>query len=378
MGLFLFLFITIKPGYSAHLTWAQYKQNFQKGRYPAAWGGDSIVFRFLLPYNYNPSQKYPLVLTLHGMGERGTDDTAQLSAYYLATSFADSTSQVNYPCFVIAPQCPGVGMSGPLSSLLSWVYPLSSPVVSIATTTITTPLRQALAVVDSFIRIYSSIDTNRLYIGGMSMGGYGTWNAISRYPNKFAAAFIMCGTGDTSSTVVNSLLNMPIWLGHGQTDPLVPILNKRLMDTAFEKQSKTWLKTVNNTAWTTISINGVSSTWANFVSLVKAAPTPQLISTEFTATGHNCWDAFMADTLLIPWLMSKSKSASGIRGEMPDRAAVLKPSICAMPYLYFKGTASGNFMRMNRSAGTFFNLSGQRLTGEMPGEGVYIFKRMDK
>ena len=163
-------------------------------------------------------------------------------------------------------------MVNPESSSVSWVYPLTQPVVSIDTTAITPPLGLVLALVDSFIKIYPSIDTNRLYIGGLSMGGFGTWNAISRNPNKFAAAFIMAGVGDTSSAIVKNLLNISIWLGHGQEDPLVPIIAKRLMVVAFENQGKRWLKTVSDTTtpWSTVTIDGASSSWANFVTRVKA------------------------------------------------------------------------------------------------------------
>ena len=76
-GLSYVLFVTVQPVFSSHFTWAQYNHNFQRGRYPAKWGGDSIVYRYLIPYHYKSSSKYPLVVTLHGLGERGTDNDLQ-------------------------------------------------------------------------------------------------------------------------------------------------------------------------------------------------------------------------------------------------------------------------------------------------------------
>jgi len=79
----------------------QYRSHMYKGM--------TIPFRLFVPENYNSSQKYPLVLALHGSGERGTDNKAHVNNYRLATVWADSVNQVKYPCFVVAPQCPPGG-----------------------------------------------------------------------------------------------------------------------------------------------------------------------------------------------------------------------------------------------------------------------------
>jgi predicted peptidase len=81
------------------------------------------------------------------------------------------------------------------------------------------PLTIALSLIDSIKREFP-IDTNRLYAVGLSMGGYGTWDLIARYPGKFAAAVPVCGGNDTGKA--SALQNVPIWAFHGAVDPTVP------------------------------------------------------------------------------------------------------------------------------------------------------------
>jgi predicted peptidase len=132
----------------------------------------TLPYRLFIPDNYNPTKKYPLVLALHGSGNRGSDNLQHIQSTRLATSWADPVNQTQYPCFVVAPQCP-------LNQ--SWnVEPIAATVSDL---------------LDSLTREFN-IDLNRQYITGLSMGGYGTWDMITRFPNRFAAAIPMsagCG-----------------------------------------------------------------------------------------------------------------------------------------------------------------------------------------
>jgi predicted peptidase len=79
----------------------------------------------------------------------------------------------------------------------------------------------------------AGIDLNRVYITGLSMGGYGTWDAIARYPNFFAAAAPICGGGDPS--MVDRFATLPIWCFHGAQDPVVKVIRSQEMVAALKK-----------------------------------------------------------------------------------------------------------------------------------------------
>ena len=152
--------------------------------------GVTIPYRLFIPENYSPSQKYPLVLALHGDGARDTNNTSQMDG--TATVWADPVNQAEYPCFVVVPQCP-------VNEVWSDA-PIAGAVIDL---------------VDSLIREFT-IDTNRLYITGHSMGGFGTWDMITLFPNRFAAAIPMSGGGHPA--LVSRIANTPIWDFHGALD----------------------------------------------------------------------------------------------------------------------------------------------------------------
>ncbi len=149
-------------------------------------GGRTLPYRMLKPEKIEPGKSYPLVLFLHGAGERGTDNSKQL--VHGVGAFAKSENRQKYPCFVVAPQCPLERRWVEVDwNLPSHVMPEKPSV----------PLQLALELVDK-LAAELPVDTGRLYITGLSMGGFGTWDAISRWPDHFAAALPICGGGDTS------------------------------------------------------------------------------------------------------------------------------------------------------------------------------------
>ena len=152
--------------------------------------GVTLPYRLFIPENYSPSKKYPLVLVLHGNGAQGTNNISQMDE--TATVWANPVNQANYPCFVVVPQCPVNKV---------WAdAPVAGAVINL---------------VDSLIREFT-IDTNRLYITGWSMGGFGTWDMITLFPNRFAAAIPMSGGGHPA--LVSNIVNTPIWDFHGALD----------------------------------------------------------------------------------------------------------------------------------------------------------------
>lgn len=182
----------------------------------------SMPYRLFVPSNYNPGNSYPLVLFLHGAGERGTDNNAQLTANRGATIWAELETQASHPCFVVAPQCP----EGKQWVNTSWVqgsYSIDNILVS-------NELKMVKDIINTLQTQYS-IDASRLYITGLSMGGYGTWDFILRYPSMFKAAIPMCGAGDpTKASLIGS---MPVWTFHSNDDAAVPVSGSRDMVNAI-------------------------------------------------------------------------------------------------------------------------------------------------
>ncbi|MFI5129297.1 MAG: prolyl oligopeptidase family serine peptidase [Chitinophagales bacterium] len=170
--------------------------------------GDTLRYRQLFP-DSDTLRRFPLIIFLHGSGERGNDNEAQLK--WGVMNFATDENMIRYPAFVIAPQCPaGVNWSNfnrDRNSTQMTLLP--SP---------TKPMQLVIELIDK-VKKTLRVDTNRIYITGLSMGGYGTYDAIERYPHLFAAAVPVCGGGDVSR--VPSIAHLPIWIFHGAEDPAV-------------------------------------------------------------------------------------------------------------------------------------------------------------
>ena len=199
--------------------------------------GMTLPFYLYLPANYDPAQRYPLVLLLHGGGERA--DPAKTAAENRDKLLNDPYAQVwgpgmpdhrgprvqaRWPSFVVVPQ---------VTLPNRWVN------IDPRTGSFTMPaqptdeLRMAKEIVDTLRVQYATIDASRLYLTGMSIGGYGTWNAIERWPGYFAAAAPICGAGDPSHA--DRLTRLPIWAFHSADDPIVPVSGSRDMIAAIER-----------------------------------------------------------------------------------------------------------------------------------------------
>lgn len=179
--------------------------------------GKTLPYRLLKPESYDPKQKYPLVIFLHGAGERGNNNEAQL--VHGVPEFAKPENRQKYPCFLIAPQCPRGDRWADWDAKQQTSKPLE-------------PLRLVSELIDQVQKEYS-IDPNRIYVTGLSMGGYGTWDLIERYPDRFAAAVPICGGGDPSKAA--TIAKLPIWAFHGGKDPVVKPELSRTMVEALKK-----------------------------------------------------------------------------------------------------------------------------------------------
>jgi predicted peptidase len=130
-------------------------------------------------------------------------------------------------------------------------------------------LRMSKEIVDTVQLMYHDIDANRLYITGLSMGGYGTWEAIERWPNYFAAAAPIAGAGDPSKAA--RLVNLPIWAFHGTEDPDVPVSGSRDMIQAIRAAG-------GNPRYTEYAGQGHGSWEIPYTILGSPSPTPDFFA----------------------------------------------------------------------------------------------------
>ena len=179
--------------------------------------GDSLRYRLLTPERYSPSQKYPLVLFLHGAGERGSDNKKQLT--HGGQLFLNPVNREKYPSFVLFPQCPDEsywGYGSRPATFSSEDMPDNKELPSI-----TRLLKELL---DSYLKD-ERIDKSRIYVMGLSMGAMGTYDLVARYPEVFAAAVPICGVTKSERLVVAKDVAFRIF--HGDADNVVPVEGSR-------------------------------------------------------------------------------------------------------------------------------------------------------
>lgn len=236
---------------------ADFRERFEKREYVDA-DGQKLPYRLLKPRDYDAKKQYPLVILLHGAGERGTDNTAQL--VHGAGDFASDRIMESYPAFVIAPQCPVDKQ---------WVEVPWTADEHRMPEQPATPLRQTLELMAE-LQKELSIDARRLYITGLSMGGFGAWDAIQRHPDRFAAAAVVCSGGD--ETLAKTIKDVPVWAFHGEEDGAVKVRRSRDM-----------------------------------IAALKAAG-GQPKYTEYPGVGHNSWTATYSDPELYKWLFAQRRT----------------------------------------------------------------------
>ena len=218
--------------------------------------GDTLPYRMLLS-DYDTSSAYPMVIFLHGSGERGKNNESQLK--WGAMNFATNEVMKNYRPIVIAPQ---MNYGERWDNLTEEGNFQDTPSLS---------MKLLKGLIDQLLGTMP-IDKNRVYITGMSMGGFGTYDAIMRYPDLFAAAVPVCGGGDPK--MAESISHIPMWIYHGAQDDVVPVSFSHDMVKA----------------------------------LTEAGANPGY--TQYPLAGHFAWVAAYDDDMLMPWLFSQRKKDS--------------------------------------------------------------------
>lgn len=188
--------------------------------------GHIVPYRVFPPDSYSTSgAKHPLVLYLQGAGGRGTDnkshiDCASIESLLSATQGKRGTQ---YKAFFLAPQVPEGAQWVNRDWTLGSYTDAQEPAESVW-------MRDAMKILDKAIATYP-IDTSRVYITGISMGGCGTWYAIRHYSDRFAAATPLSGVGNREQGTL--LKKIPIWAFHGALDPVIPVSATDQMNAAI-------------------------------------------------------------------------------------------------------------------------------------------------
>lgn len=222
---------------------------------------EEFGYRLLTPAGAAPGKRYPLVLFLHGAGERGSDNRSQIN--YLPTWMASPENRQRYACFVIVPQCRPETFWVETPRALDRAVPRQAP----------GPQMQVVINILEDVLANYPVDTQRLYLTGLSMGGYGSWDLGTRLADRWAAVAPICGGGD--ELYADRLVGVPVWAWHGDRDDIVPVGKSRSMVEAIR----------------------------------RAGGDPKY--TELSGVGHDSWMAAYtsADDGLLPWLFAQRKDS---------------------------------------------------------------------
>ncbi len=200
-----------------------------------------VPYRLLAPKTLEDGRRYPLILFLHGAGERGADNEIQLAHFPERMLEGDRRSA--FPCFVLAPQCP----AGDRWTTDEWGSKDSRALPPEPTE----PLQAAVAALLDVCREHP-VDRDRVYLTGLSMGGYGAFELAMRHPDWFAAVAPVCGGGDDEQAA--RLAGLPLSVWHGDADRAVPVENSRNLVAALralgEEPLYHELAGVGHDAWT--------------------------------------------------------------------------------------------------------------------------------
>lgn len=221
--------------------------------------GHTLPYRLYAPSHITAGRKYPLVVFMHGYGERGTDNRKQFFRFRTFPFWN------KYPCFVLAPQCPDSDSGGEAT----WVKTNFGAPSGRMNRQPAWPLSLAMDLLDTVID-QNAIDLRRIYLTGLSMGAFATWELLAREPERFAAAMPLSGGGDTSLAFTFS--HVPLWVFHGLLD---------------------------STVWPQRSIDMVKA-------IQQSGAKPRL--TLYPDLGHDTWTRTYSDPEVWDWLFRQRKT----------------------------------------------------------------------
>lgn len=225
--------------------------------------GHAYHYQVYVPTSYTPAQRWPVILFLHGAGERGDDGLLQTQ---VGLGAALRQNAARFPAIIVFPQAPAESM---------WTG---------------VPAQMAMAALEETSREFRT-DSDRVYLTGLSLGGNGTWYLAYRHPSRFAAIVPICGfvttfrvwsgpfapvvppdSGAPFEALARQLRRVPTWVVHGEVDNVVPVEQSRQAAAALK---------------------------------AAGAPVQYL---EVPGTGHNAWDAAYGSPSLVSWLLAQHRS----------------------------------------------------------------------
>ena len=219
---------------------------------------NTLPYRMLSPSGIEEDKKYPLVLFLHGSGERGDDNEKQLA--HGASTFSNPVNSDKYPAFVVFPQCKEKYWTDKIDERS---FMPGSPIPPESRTEET-----LMNLVDNLIA-NNPIDRNRIYIVGISMGGIAAYDLVCRYPNIFTAAVPICGAVNPER--LSNAKDVKFMIFHGEEDDEVPSYCSR-------------------EAYKALHSIGADVDYI-----------------EFAGIGHDCWSSAFNYPTFLSWLFSQSK-----------------------------------------------------------------------
>jgi len=202
--------------------------------------GKEAKYVLFVPHDYKGDKAYPLILFLHGSGETGTDGKKPAA---VGLGPAIKKQEKEFPFIAVFPQ----------SQKRTWHADSDDA-------------KRALAILSAVQKEYK-VDPKRVYLTGLSMGGYGTWSLAAKYPEKWAAIVPVCGGGDPAQA--EKIKGLPCWCFHGDEDKAVKVERSREMIEALK----------------------------------KAGAQPKY--TEYPGVGHNSWDRAYGTKELYEWLLQQ-------------------------------------------------------------------------
>ncbi|MCX2572972.1 carboxylesterase family protein [Pedobacter sandarakinus] len=256
------IFIIIYLLLVASLLNAQDLKKYDRGSFIK--GKDSIYYRILFPENFDPNQKYPILFFLHGRGESGNDNEKQLT--HGGKLFLKDEVRRDFPAIVVFPQCPNDSYWANVEITTSEKGKRSFAFVEGGKPT--KPMHALQGMVKDFLK-KPFVNKEQVYVGGLSMGGMGTYELLRRQRKTFAAAFAICGGDNTNN--IKKYQSIPLWIFHGGKDDVV--------DPAYSIAIAERLKIVGKEVKFTLYPNA----------------------------NHNSWDSAFAEPNLLPWLFGHKK-----------------------------------------------------------------------
>jgi predicted peptidase len=225
----------------------------------------TLPYRVLYPENYDRTKKYPLILFLHGAGERGNDNRRQL--IHGSKMFLNAENRSRYPAIVLFPQCPENSFwantkMDRTKTPVSFEFDYEAPA--------NWPLDAVNRLVDS-VMVQESVDADRVYVTGLSMGGMGTFEMVHRWPNRFAAAMPICGGGNTAA-YDKRVKDIAFHVYHGDKDAVVDVALSR-----------------------------------NMVQRLRDLKVKTVEYTEYPGVNHNSWDNAFADPDFLGWMFRQQR-----------------------------------------------------------------------